>query len=563
MSKEIVIDVDRELIRAAVLENRELVELYVEKSYDERIVGNIYKGKVANVLPGMQAAFVDIGLGKNAFLYVGDLNLESLASEGEDVIEGLKNLSIKDVLKVGQEVLVQVVKEPCGSKGARVSTNITLPGRYVVLMPTVDYVGISRRIENEEERSRLKVMAEEIRPPRIGLIVRTVAEGKQVSELRADVDYLERMWTEIIKKQNGCKAPKLIYKDMNLLARIVRDILTPEVDKVYINDEIGYQKIIELISIVSPSLKGRVNIYLGKENIFDHFNIEPEIYRALDRRVWLKSGGYIIIDHTEALTAIDVNTGKFVGSINLEDTVLKTNLEAAKEIARQLRLRDIGGIIIIDFIDMKCEEHQNMVLDLLETELKKDKTKAHILGITSLGLVEMTRKKVKQSLDEMLQKTCPYCDGKGRILSEETMAKKVERELARIFNLRKGEAILIEVDPLVAALVIGSGGSKLSQLEQQYGKYIFIKGKEGLHPEEMRIKAIGSKENLKKLAMPVHEGQIIDVIIEEPHVTNPCDGIARVDGYIIDVDNGASLLGEKTKIQILKTFRTYAKAKLI
>ena len=285
----------------------------------------------------MQAAFVDIGLGKNAFLYVGDLNLESLASEGEDVIEGLKNLSIKDVLKVGQEVLVQVVKEPCGSKGARVSTNITLPGRYVVLMPTVDYVGISRRIENEEERSRLKVMAEEIRPPHIGLIVRTVAEGKQVSELRADVDYLERMWTEIIKKQNSFKAPKLIYKDMNLLARIVRDILTPEVDKVYINDEIGYQKIIELISIISPSLKGRVNIYLGKENIFDHFNIEPEIYRALDRRVWLKSGGYIIIDHTEALTAIDVNTGKFVGSINLEDTVLKTNLEAAKEIARQLR----------------------------------------------------------------------------------------------------------------------------------------------------------------------------------------------------------------------------------
>jgi ribonuclease G len=563
MTKEIVVDVDRDQIRVGVLEDRELVEFYVEKSYDERIIGNIYKGRVANVLPGMQAAFVDIGLGKNAFLYVGDLNTDSLGAEDDDLIEGLKRTSIKDMLKVGQDVLVQVIKEPTGTKGARVSTNITLPGRYLVLMPTVDYVGISRRIDNEDERCRLKSLAEEIRLHHMGVIVRTVAEGKGRNELSADMEYLRRLWSDIQAKQRGGNAPRLIYKDMDLIARIIRDVFTPEIDRLYINNTIGYGKVMDLLSVISPSLKDRVSPCVTEEDIFEHFNIESEVEKALQRKVWLKSGGYLVIDRTEALTVVDVNTGKFVGSIDLEDTVLKTNLEAAKEISKQLRLRDIGGIIIIDFIDMATQDHQKMVIDTLETEIKKDRTKAHVLGITSLGLVEMTRKKVRQSLDEVMEKVCPYCEGKGKILSEETMAKKVERELTRIFRTRRGEAVLLEVHPSVASVVIGTGGSRLSQLEQRYGKYIFIKGKEELHPEEIRVKAVGSKIKLENLAMPVHEGQIIDVVVDEVHVSNPSDGIARVDGYIIDIDEGANLLGSKVRVQICKAYRTYAKARLI
>ncbi|MDI3480481.1 MAG: ribonuclease [Tepidanaerobacteraceae bacterium] len=565
MSREIVVDVSRDQIRLAVLEERELSEIYVEKINNERVVGNIYKGRVANVLPGMQAAFIDIGLGKNAFLYAGDINFnfEPSSPEDEELIEGLKKVSIKDMLKVGQDVLVQVVKEPIGTKGARVSTNITIPGRYVVLMPTVDYVGISRRIEKDDERNRLKSLAESIRPARMGVIVRTVAEGIGKDEMKADIDFLKRQWQDILQRQKKCSSPKLIYKDMNLISRMVRDIFTPEVSKFYINSLYEYERVQEMLSVLSPALKDRVVFYRGQEEIFEYFNIESKIDRALQRKVWLQCGGYIVIDRTEALTAIDVNTGKFVGSVNLEDTVLKTNLEAAREIARQLRLRDIGGIIIVDFIDMTSPEHQKMVLSALEEELKKDRTRAHILGLTQLGLVEITRKKVRQSLDEVLEKTCPYCEGRGRILSEDTVAKKVERELVRVFRERKGEAVLLEVHPSVASVVIGSGGNRLSQMESRYEKYIFIKGNDSLHPEEIRIKAVGSKAKLESMAMPVREGQIMDVVIEEVHISNTNDGIARVDGYIIDVEEGANLVGEKVRVEIYKTFRTYARARLI
>lgn len=429
-------------------------------------------------------------------------------------------------------------------------------------MPTVDHIGISRRIENEEERQRLKSLASEIRPRDMGVIVRTAAEGKDIKDLKGDMDYLKRLWSNIKAKQKTGKAPRIIYKDMNLLSRIIRDTFTSEVSEFYVNTSYGYEKVSELASLISPTLKDRINLYMGQEDIFEYFNIESEIERALKRKVWLKSGGYIIIDHTEALTSIDVNTGKFVGTKNLEDTVVKTNLEAAREIAKQLRLRNIGGIIIIDFIDMDSSEHKKMIIDKLKTELKKDKTKANVLGITNLGLVEMTRKKERHCLNEVLQKVCPYCEGRGSILSEDTMAKKVEREISRIFRTRRGEAILVEVHPSVAAVAIGTGGNRIAQLEQRYGKYIFIKGKDDLHPEEIRIRAVGSKTKLEKFAMPVKDGQIIGVTIEETHISNPNDGIARVDGYVIVVEDGASLLGTKTKVKINKANRTYAKAKL-
>lgn len=563
MSREIVVDVDRDQIRAAVLEDRELVELYVDKSCNERIVGNIYKGKVVNILPGMQAAFVDIGIGKNAFLYAGDVNTGSSGSEDMEIIGDMKKTSIKDILKVGQDVLVQVVKEPIGTKGARVTTNITLPGRYLVLMPTLDYIGISRRIEDEDERNRLKSLAEDIKPDNMGVIVRTVAESVGKEEFKSDIEFLQLQWKNILIKQKGGNTPRLIYKDMDLITRVVRDLFTDEVSKFYINDKNEYEKILELLAILPPDLKKRVSLYTRQEGIFEWFNIESEIEKALQRKIWLKCGGYIVIDKTEALTVIDVNTGKFVGNVNLEDTVLKTNLEAAKEIARQLRLRDIGGIIIVDFIDMTINEHQKMVISALEEEFKKDKTKTHILGLTQLGLVEITRKKVRQSLDEVLEKVCPCCEGKGTILSEETVAKKVELELRKLFIGKKGEAVLVEVHPSVASVLIGTGGNRLSYMEELYKRYIYIKGNEGLHPEDIKIKAFGSKENLENLAMPVKEGQILMVFIEELHVTKPNNGIARVEGYVIDVEDGAAFLGEQVQVQICKTYRTYAKARLI
>ncbi|MDN5331670.1 MAG: ribonuclease [Tepidanaerobacteraceae bacterium] len=415
MKKEIVADVGKDEVMVGILEDGKLVEFFVERNVKGHLAGNIYKGKVANVLPGMQAAFVDIGLEKNAFLYVGDVNVESLGYFDEHSVEDLGKLSIQEILKPGQEILVQVVKEPMGSKGARVSTNITLAGRYLVLMPGLDYVGISRRIEKEEERVRLKALAEELRPYRMGVIVRTAAEGRAKDEIMAEMDYLKNLWDEIQREGQMPGAPRLIYKDMDLIERIVRDVFTPEVTCFYINTKEAFERVVKIVSMIAPGLKERVSLYNGGESIFQYFDITSEVEKALRRKVWLKSGGYIVIDRTEALTAIDVNTGRFTGNKDLEDTVLKTNLEAAKEIARQIRLRDIGGIIVIDFIDMNSQEHRKMVLDTLEMELKKDRTRTHILGITSLGLVEMTRKKVRQSLDEVLERVCPYCDGKGKI----------------------------------------------------------------------------------------------------------------------------------------------------
>lgn len=409
MSKEILADVACNRTRVGLLEDGHLVEYYIETDDIEKSRGNIYKGRVTNVLPGMQAAFVDIGFDKNAFLYVSDVNFN------EDEFDSLKKSPIESMLKKGQEILVQVTKEAVRTKGARVSTNISLPGRYAVLLPGIDCVGVSRKIEDENERRRLKAAAEEVKPHEMGIIARTAAENKNEEEIRADVKYLEVIWSEIEKKQRNIEAPALIYKDMDLLSRVVRDMFTFEIDKFYINTQKGYEKVCKLSSAISSALKERITFYEDSRDIFEYFNATKEIEKALERKIWLKSGGYIIIDYTEALAAIDVNTGKFVGRTNLEDTIFRTNLEAAKEIVKQLRLRDIGGIIIIDFIDMQGADHKAAVIDTLKNELKKDRTKTQVFGITNLGLVEMTRKKVCRSLYEVMEATCPKCHGKGRI----------------------------------------------------------------------------------------------------------------------------------------------------
>ncbi|PHJ37248.1 ribonuclease G, partial [Desulforamulus profundi] len=410
MLKEIVINVQEEETRVAVLEDRVLMEVYIERSQNQRLVGNIFKGKVENVLPGMQAAFVDIGLEKNAFLYVEDAQP---ARNPEAANQPGLNVNIGDILKQGQEIIVQIVKEPIGTKGPRVTTHITLPGRYLVLMPTVDYIGISRRIESEKERERLKELAARVKPEGMGVIVRTVAEGVDEEEFRQDILLLSKLWRKIQSRSANSSAPNLLHRDLELVQRMLRDIFSEDVDRLTLDSRSEYEKTLEILDMIDPKLK--LKVFLDeRENIFEDYGISTELEKALKRKVWLKCGAYLVIDQAEALTAVDVNTGKFVGSTTLEDTVLRTNLDAAVEIARQLRLRNIGGIIIVDFIDMAEEEHRNQVLATLEEEIKKDKTKTNILGITQLGLVEMTRKKVRPSLAEVVQKPVPIVKAGGR-----------------------------------------------------------------------------------------------------------------------------------------------------
>jgi len=570
LTKEILVNVDDDETRVAVLESGLLVEIYLERPPHQRVVGNIYKGKVDNILPGMEAAFVDIGLERNAFLYVDDAMEARTGDEADDDAvfrvraHSIKDQSIKDLLKVGQDVIVQVTKEPIGNKGARVTTHLTLPGRYLVLMPTVDYVGVSRRIEDEHERERLRKLAEEIRPSGIGLIVRTVAEGKDESALRGDLKFLLRLWNRLRGKARRVKSPQLLHRDLGLVFRIVRDLFTEDVDRLYVDGRYEYEKILELLEYISPGLKDRVQLFDSRDrSVFDLYGLEAEIEKALQRKIWLKCGGYLIIDHTEALTSIDVNTGKYVGSTNLENTVYKTNMDAAREIARQLRLRDIGGIIVVDFIDMEDEKHQQKVLQALEEELNRDRTKANVLGLTRLGLVELTRKKVRQGVDQVMQRECPYCEGRGRVLSEETMSRKVRREIKRILRNTSSEAILVEVHPAVAALLIGGGGCNLKKLERETGKHIYIRGSEECHMETMNLKALGSKEEVEARALPVQPGEIIELKVEELHANNPSDGIARLEGYVINIEGAGKMVDKKVRIEITKVFRTYARARII
>lgn len=559
MSREILISANTDETRVAVVENGSVVEFYVEKPNSQKTAGNVYLGKVINVLPGMQAAFVDIGQEKNAFLYVDDAFLP-----GENGGRKKGRTSIKEIVKSGQSVVVQVTKEAIGTKGARVTRHITFPGRYLVLMPTVNYIGVSRRIADEQERQRLRKIAKEIKPSNMGLIIRTVAEGKTREEIERDLTFVLRLWEKVQQKSKQQTAPSLLHRDFGLVMRIVRDELNQETTRVLVDDSQTYAKILDLLNSVSPEMKDRVIYYRDREiPLFSLYGVEAAIEQALSRQVWLKSGGYIVIDKTEALTVIDVNTGKFVGSKNLSDTVFRTNMEACEEIVRQLRLRDIGGIIVIDFIDMDNPEHRARVLEELEKHLKKDHTKTVVVGLTGLGLVEMTRKKVRDSLDAMLTRTCPYCGGKGAVLSEETMAARVRREIRSILRNSHSEAVLVEVNPSVASYLIGPGGANLKQLEKETGRSIFIRGSEELHIEDMNVKALGTKEEIAAKAIPVKIGDVLRLEVEEPHAQNPKDGIARVEGYVIDVKDAGSRVGETVHVKITSCLRTFAKGIIV
>lgn len=493
MANELIINVTPHETRVALLEDRGLAELYIERTKDRGIMGNIYKGKVVKVLPGMQAAFVDIGLEKASFLYVSDVyggmeDYEEMIFQGEELPNSFNPSSqIEDLLSEGQEVLVQISKEPLGTKGTRITSHVTLPGRYLVYMPTVDHIGVSRRIKDEKERRRLREVILAMRPPSGGFIVRTASEGAASDEIRNDMEFLLRLWSNIQKKKESSTAPSLIHSDLTMVLRVIRDILSPQVNRIIIDSKDEYENILSFINTYMPKQRFEILFYEKGEPIFDAYGIEIEIDKILGRKVWLKSGGYIAIDMCEALVAIDVNTGRYVGKRNLADTILKTNLEAAKEIAYQLRLRNIGGIIIIDFIDMEREGDREKVFQAFEEALRKDRQKTSIFEISELGLVEMTRKRTRENISRILSESCPYCEGAGLIKSKTTVCYDIFREIERKSSALGGHSILVEVNPEVADLLYEEERGGVEELEKRLKKKILIKGKAGFHQEQFNI----------------------------------------------------------------------------
>lgn len=501
MSAELVINVTEQESRVALLEGGQVVELYIERKRDASLVGNIYKGKVIKILPGMQSAFIDIGLEKAAFLYVADImtDFEEYYTaflendhdkldlyEKTDLSTTDKSIPIEELIQEGQELLVQVSKDPLGTKGARVTSYVTLPGRYVVLMPNVDHVGISRRIEDEEVRARLKNIALEVRSKGFGLIMRTASEDATLEEIKKDFDFLTLLWENIQQKKDRVSAPALLYNDLDLIFRSVRDFMSHDVERLLIDSREEYERICEFAANYFPRILDKIVLYEGREPVFDALGIELDISRALDRKVWLKSGGYIVIDQTEAMTVIDVNTGKYVGKENLEDTILKTNLEAVKEIAYQIRLRNLGGIIIIDFIDMEKPENREKVFSSFVEVMKKDRAKNTIYNITELGIVQMTRKRVRESLGRTLSEQCPYCEGKGFVKSPRTVAYEIFGKLRKM-NLPQGSTVMINANPIVAELLSDEERQGLEGIERRYNIKLIVNKDDNLHQEHYDI----------------------------------------------------------------------------
>lgn len=490
MAREMLISHDTNETRVALLEDRELVELYIERP-KRSVVGNVYLGKVSDVLPGMQAAFVDIGLEKNAFLYVDEV----VAPEG---IEAVPKREISQLLRPGQQIMVQVVKDPMGTKGARVTTEITLPGRFLVLMPFSDFIGVSRKL-GDEERDRLHDIIMKHVPEKMGVIVRTVALGVSERDLVSDLEFLLRLWKRVNHQSTEALAPEVIYTEMDLALRFVRDVFSDEYRRMLVDDKTTYEKIVSFLKKTSPHLAKRVQLYKERVPLFESFSLQRTIESALQRTVPLPSGGYLTVDKTEALTAIDVNTGKFVGKRNLEETILQTNLEAATEVVRQLRLRDIGGIIVIDFIDMAEQGNRNAVLGRLSAALERDRTKTRMSDISRLGLVEITRKNVTDGLYGVLTERCPCCDGEGRVISRQTRRISVERRMREILRNGRSDAYLFGLDPETFKLVTEPGLNVAASLRAETGKQVTIVPDPEAGATEVRVLIEGRVGLLGKL----------------------------------------------------------------
>jgi ribonuclease G len=549
LSTDILISSDPWENRVAILEDEKLVEYYVER--EEKIIGSIYKGKVQNVLPGMGASFVDIGLGRNAFLYVDDINKQPLNIGDVEMTQGRSGFTINEKVSRGDDVLVQVVKEPRGLKGARVSTNISLPGRYLILMPTGKYSGVSRKIDNASERERLRKIVQRIRPEGMATVVRTAASGVSDAELIADLGVLLRMWHGIVEQYNRAPSASLLHKDMNLVFKAARDFITVDVGRVLVDDPEESEKIKDFMRLLGPQYLDRIETYTGGRKLFTDYHVDDEVGKLMRPKVNLPSGGSIVIETTEAFTVIDVNSGKFTGGRNLEDTILKTNLEAASEIARQVRLRDIGGIIVCDFIDMRRESSRNQVIEMLEKGLRRDRTRSTIQSFSALGLLEFTRKRVGRDLAQQLRSSCPSCNGLGTVMSPETVAIDAFRRIREHHHghaSTNGKPIHVVSSPTVAAQIDYWYEDELEALATELGSKIDVRVDTALGPDRMRIVSNG---DVKKLPLTVRVGDEVEVDIISAGLPNASSGLAVIDGRLVEVENAAGAVGQAMKIKIL------------
>ena len=509
--KEIITNCNEDETRIAILEDGQLDEAFIERAQARGVAGNIYKGRVSRVLPGMQSAFVNIGLERDGFLYVSDVlsDIEEFSAwmEGSELDEDIEeddslphkpgrrrsrrareSQRIDQLLSKGDEILVQISKAPLGTKGARITTHISLPGRYVVYMPTVDHVGVSRKIADRAERTRLRKIIHGGRSKNSGgFIVRTAGVGQSKEDLQDDMMFLKEAWEEIKRRSESASTPSLIHRDLSVLLRLLRDVFTADFDRVVVDDKTEFERAKRFVEQLQPEVADRIELYQGFVPIFDHFKVQQQLDRALEAKVWLKSGGYLVINQTEALVAIDINTGKYVGKRRLEDTVLKTNLESVTEIARQLRLRDLGGIIVIDFIDMEEKASEQKVISALLEELKKDRAKTQVLQISEFGLVQLTRQRVKQSLERIMLQECPYCSGRGRVKSVDTVCYEILREVKRLHNELNGREVVIRANPVITQALRGDEQTIFNQMKAEVEVPLSLVGDGHFHQEQFEV----------------------------------------------------------------------------
>jgi len=568
MKKTILVSAEHGETRVAVLESKQkggkgnVAELYIERRGRRSIVGNIYKGKVDNVLPGMEAAFVDIGLERNGFLHVDEIVLP----DGQQAPKRGRGSGrrINELIKPGQEILVQVVKDPLKSKGARLSMNVSIAGRYLVYAPTGSGVGVSRRL-SDKERDRLRKMVDRTYKGPGGLIVRTAAHGAKKPDFVREIAYLQKLNEVLERRADSSRAPALVFQEADLSVRVLRDVFLSEFEKAIIDSEKQFERVTSFFQRTAPELVGSVEIYKGQKPLFEKWHIDEEIESTLNRRVDLPSGGYLIIDYAEALTVIDVNSGSFTGrgKGGLEETITKVNTEAADEVVRQLRLRDIGGIIVIDFIDMARASNRDKVLKTMRKALDADKSKSYVVEVSPLGLVEMTRQNVTDGVREILTELCPTCHGEGVVLSAETVALDGLRKLREITaDNADVEAFLLRVNPKVARVLTGED-SGLAEIEEATGKRFHFEGGDALAIDTFELVDRGTREQIEERALPFKVGEEVLVKIDEPHMYNADDAVARIDSYIVSVTGGGPFVGERKLVRIEDVRRSEAVASLL
>jgi ribonuclease G len=568
MKKTILVSAESGETRVAVLEAKQkggkshVAELYIERRGRRSIVGNIYKGKVDNVLPGMEAAFVDIGLERNGFLHVDEIVLpggEQAPRRGRG-----HGRRINELIKPGQEILVQVVKDPLKTKGARLSMNLSVAGRYLVFAPQGTGVGVSRRLA-DKERDRLRKMVDRTYKGPGGLIVRTAAHGAKKADFVREISYLQKLNEVLVRRSESTKAPALVFQEADLSVRVLRDVFLNEFETAIIDSPKQFERVTSFFQRTAPELVGGVELYEGKKPLFEKWKVNEAIESTLNRRVDLPSGGYLIIDYAEALTVIDVNSGSFTGrgKGGLEETITKVNTEAAEEAVRQLRLRDIGGIIVVDFIDMARASNRDKVLKVMRKALDADKSKSYVVEVSPLGLVEMTRQNVTDGVREILTAPCPTCNGEGVVLSAETVALEGLQKMREI-AVEKGdvEAFLIRVNPKVAH-ELTDAESGLAEFEQETGKRFHFEGGDALPIDTFELVESGSRSEIEERALPFKVGEEVLVKIDEPHMYNADDAVARIDSYIVSVTGGGPFVGERKLVRIDEVERSAAIASLL